>query len=86
MSSRRLLPLLLGIAILGLIPAGAGAKPLKSCNGSKSLCSRHFNHVVIPATHNSMSAQSLGWILPNQPVPIATQLKDGVRGLLLDTH
>jgi hypothetical protein len=83
---RRVLPLLLIAAALLVAATAAGARPLKSCNGSKSLCSRHFDHVVLPATHNSMSAQSLGWHLPNQPVPIDTQLEDGIRGLLIDTH
>ncbi len=83
---RRLLPLLVAIAAVLVVPASSSAKPLKNCNGQRSLCSRAFKHVVLPATHNSMSAASLGWRLPNQPVPIRAQLKDGVRGLLIDTH
>lgn len=67
-------------------PALAAAKPLGHCNLEASLCSRPFNDVVLPATHNSMSAQSLGWHLPNQPVPIRAQLHEGVRGFLIDTH
>ncbi|MDX6637925.1 MAG: hypothetical protein QOJ01_1436, partial [Solirubrobacterales bacterium] len=51
-------------------PGLASAQPLGHCNLDASLCSRPFNDVVLPATHNSMSAQSLGWHLPNQPVPI----------------
>jgi hypothetical protein len=66
--------------------APAAAKPLPRCNGSKALCSRHLNRVVLPATHNSMSAASRGWDIPNQPVGIARQLADGIRGLLIDTH
>jgi hypothetical protein len=33
-----------------------------------------------------MSAESLGWAIPNQPTDNATQQRDGVRGLLIDTH
>jgi hypothetical protein len=62
------------------------AKPPPRCNGQRSLCARHFDDVVLPATHNSMSAASLGWDIPNQPNTIADQLRAGVRGLLIDTH
>jgi hypothetical protein len=72
-------------ALVLVVPASAGAAAVK-CNGSASLCDRTFNHVVLPATHNSMSAASLGWAIPNQPVDIAAQLGDGIRGLLIDTH
>jgi hypothetical protein len=78
-----------GLSILGVALAAAavaGASEPKTCNGQKSLCSRHFNPVVLPATHNSMSAASLGWTIPNQQVAIPAQLHDGVRGLLIDTH
>ncbi len=70
---------------LAASPALAAHSP-KTCNGKKSLCSRHFNQVVLPGTHNSMSAASLGWIVPNQQVAIPAQLKAGVRALLIDTH
>jgi hypothetical protein len=83
----RLALLVLALASLGLAAAAsASAKPLRHCNGETALCSRHFNHVVLPATHNSMSAESLGWRIPNQPVGIPQQLRAGVRGLLIDTH
>jgi hypothetical protein len=65
--------------------SSAGAAALK-CNGAASLCDRPFDEVVLPATHNSMSAASLNWGAPNQPVDIPTQLRDGIRGLLIDTH
>lgn len=66
----------------GAAPAGAAQK----CNGSAALCDRTFDRVVLPATHNSMSAASLGWSIPNQPDDVAAQLRHGIRGLLLDTH
>jgi hypothetical protein len=56
------------------------------CNGDRRLCDRHFNKVVLPATHNSMSALSLGWSIPNQQVGIPEQLRAGVRGFLIDTY
>jgi hypothetical protein len=77
---RLLLTLMLTLAVA--TPAAAAL----TCNGSSALCSRPFNHVVLPATHNSMSAASLGFQIPNQPVGIPDQLKAGVRGFLIDTH
>ena len=84
---RRFAPLALAVAAVCALGASAAlAKAPQSCNGERSLCSRHFNKVVLPATHNSMSAASLGWAIPNQPNTIADQLHAGIRGLLLDTH
>ena len=84
---RRLVTLALATAgLLVLGATSAGAKPLPRCNGERSFCSRPFNRVVLPATHNSMSAASLGWAIPNQPKPIGNQLTAGIRGLLIDTH
>ena len=40
---------------------------------------------MLPATHNSMSAGP-DWFSSQQDAPIADQLADGVRGLLIDTH
>ncbi|MCU0650142.1 MAG: hypothetical protein MUF00_19300 [Gemmatimonadaceae bacterium] len=57
------------------------------CNGAAALCERRIDQVVFPATHNAMSsADQPGWLFPNQERGIATQLADGVRGLLIDVH
>jgi hypothetical protein len=42
--------------------------------------------VSLPATHNSMSVPLPGWFASQQDHPIAQQLRDGIRGLLIDTH
>lgn len=65
-------------------PLGAGAA--LGCNGHEGLCSRRFDEVAFAATHNAMSNADDGWLLPNQQHPIAQQLEDGVRALLLDTY
>jgi hypothetical protein len=72
-------------ALLGVAGQAQAQAPLQ-CNGGVSLCDRPLNRVVIPATHNSMSAASEGFALPNQPLGIAAQLKAGVRGFLIDVH
>jgi len=56
------------------------------CNGSEKLCDRPFNRVAIAMTHNSMSVPLPGWFSSMQEKPIAGQLHDGIRGLMIDTH
>jgi hypothetical protein len=56
------------------------------CNGHDELCDRPLDRVVLPATHNAMSAPAPGKFSSQQDRPIADQLADGVRGLLIDTH
>jgi uncharacterized membrane protein HdeD (DUF308 family) len=58
----------------------------RGCNGSEALCDKRLDEVVLPATHNSMSVPLPGWFSAEQDAPIADQLNDGIRGLLLDTH
>jgi hypothetical protein len=77
---------------LTAIAAGCGSSETGSattpqrCNGSEALCDRSLPETVIAATHNSMSAPLPGWRSVQQDAPIAVQLQDGVRGLLIDTH
>ncbi|HST40275.1 MAG TPA: hypothetical protein VLK58_12235 [Conexibacter sp.] len=63
------------------------AGPAGSCNGSVELCGRRLNEVVFPSTHNSYAASDEpGWLFPNQRHGIERQLRDGIRGLLIDVH
>lgn len=56
------------------------------CNGSAALCERRYDTVVFPGTHNSVAATESGFapINANQTKPVADQLADGIRVLLLD--
>ena len=56
------------------------------CNGSAALCERPFDAVVFPGTHNSVAATQSGFgpLNANQTNPVAEQLEDGIRVLLLD--
>jgi hypothetical protein len=93
-SRRRLLAPLLAVvliaAALGAFAAGGGtsaAAPARpGCNGHVELCSRTLPEIALPATHNAMSVPLPGWYSSEQDRPIADQLHDGVRGLLIDTH
>src|SRR3954451_411183 len=84
MLSARIAVLTAAVFVLAAIPAGA--KSTQRCNGDATLCNRTLDQVVLPSTHNSMSAESLGFGLPNQQVGIPDQLKAGVRGFLFDTY
>ncbi len=73
-----------------LAPAASGAVKVTpgqaACNGSSRLCERELNEVVLPGSHNSMSAGELGWNLPNQTFSIPNQLARGARVMLIDTY
>src|SRR5205807_1017921 len=74
-----------------LLGAGCGgsARPGApgSCNGSLGLCARPLNEVIFPGTHNSFAAsKEPGWYFASQTYPIARQLDDGIRALLIDIH
>ena len=80
----------LAVSAFLLAPAASGAVKtspgLPSCNGSSRLCERSLNEVVLPGSHNSMSASELGWNLPNQTWSIPSQLVRGARAMLIDTY
>lgn len=60
---------------------------IDSCNGTRILCDRRLDEVMLPGTHNAMaSADRPGWMFPQQERGIVTQLEDGIRALLIDVH
>jgi hypothetical protein len=65
--------------------AGDGPSDMR-CNGYAELCDRRFDQVVFPATHNAMSNADDGWLTPNQTHPMARQLEDGIRAMLIDSY
>jgi hypothetical protein len=73
-------------AFLGGGGTSAPAALIPTCDGHAALCDRPLDEVVLPATHNSMSAPLKGWYSSEQDRSIGGQLEDGIRGLLLDTH
>ena len=91
---RRLVTALVPVVVIAIVVAvflGSGgtttAAPAKGpCNGRIELCDRPLDRVALPATHNSMSVPLHGWYSSVQERPIADQLNDGIRGLLIDTH
>jgi hypothetical protein len=80
---------LIAVAIGAFVGGGGtttAAPAAGGCNGQQALCERPLDRVVLPATHNAMSVPLPGWFSAEQERPIANQLADGVRGLLVDTH
>lgn len=81
------------VVSIGAIRVGGGLEGLgivsdpRACNGSRDLCDRPLNEVAIAATHNSMSvAAKPNWLFPAHEEPVATQLADGIHGLLIDVY
>jgi uncharacterized repeat protein (TIGR01451 family) len=71
------------------VPAASAAStngPVRPCNGSVELCSKPFDQVVLPGSHNSMTAADLGWLNPNHDISISKQLRQGARAMLIDTY
>jgi len=59
----------------------------EACNGSARLCDRRLDQVAFAATHNSMSAADQeGWRAAQQEKGIPSQLRAGIRGLLIDMY
>ncbi len=56
------------------------------CNGCQSLCSKRYNEVSYLTTHNAYNSEEDGFKLPNQKWNITTQLKAGVRALMIDVY
>ena len=59
-----------------------------ACNGSAKFCGRRYDQVVQAMTHNGMAALKYGWSpgFANHCNKVSTQLGDGIRGLMLDSH
>ena len=91
---RRVATVLLPVLLIALVVAGflgtggttTAAPAAGGCNGHEELCVRRLDRVALAATHNSMSVPLPNWFSSMQERPIGEQLRDGVRGLLIDTH
>lgn len=80
---------LIGAAVGAFVGSGGtstAAPASGACDGHAALCDRSLDEVALAATHNAMSVPLPGWYSAEQDRPIANQLQDGIRGLLIDTH
>jgi hypothetical protein len=68
-------------------PTPAAPADPAACNGAVALCDRRLDEVVFPSTHNSYAAaREPQWFFANQTFGIGRQLRDGIRGFLVDLH
>lgn len=67
-------------------PPPVDLPPARACNGHPELCERRYDEVVFPCTHNAFAAREAGFkqVNANQNHPVAQQLADGVRCMMLD--
>ncbi|KAF9360917.1 hypothetical protein BGX34_007415 [Mortierella sp. NVP85] len=56
------------------------------CNGYAALCAKTYDKVVYPTAHNAYAHPPPEGLATNQDNDIPTQLKDGIRGLMLDAY
>ena len=77
---------LIGGLVAWLVPAQVASSEARACNGDAELCDRRYDEVVYAATHNSMSSPDVVFIWPEHDGDIRSQLDQGIRALLIDTH
>ena len=65
---------------------GAAADGRVACEGSVSLCDRHYDQVTYAASHNAMADSEDRFLGPTQDLSMVHQLDLGVRALLIDVH
>jgi len=72
---------------IGLVMfCGVPEPGVQSPDPDAALLDRRYDQVTVLMTHNAMSNRAEGWLFPNQNFGLTRQLKDGVRGLMLDVH
>ena len=84
----------MAVAVAIVLPAPGPGGPVAgaltsagACNGARALCSRRLNEVAFPMTHNAFAAaDEPGWLFANQRHGIERQLRDGIRGFMIDIH
>lgn len=62
---------------------------ISSCskeNPQNSFLSKKYSEVCFLMTHNAMNNTEKGFTVPNQTHSVTNQLKNGVRGLMIDTY
>ncbi|HAB10683.1 MAG TPA: hypothetical protein DCE47_03210, partial [Planctomycetaceae bacterium] len=85
-SASRRLPSALAASIGLVMLCGVTESEARPPAPDTALLDRRFDEVTVLMTHNAMSNRAEGWLFPNQNHGLTRQLKDGVRGLMLDVH
>ncbi|MCC6584082.1 MAG: phosphatidylinositol-specific phospholipase C domain-containing protein [Chitinophagales bacterium] len=64
----------------------SGCKKEITLDQSSLLLPKPYDKVCFLMTHNAMNSSEKGFTIPNQTHSVTNQLKNGVRGLMLDTY
>lgn len=75
-----------GTLIGGTVAPAAAGHNRQRCQGSVDMCKLRYDQAAYLATHNSMSTTASRFIGPLQDPDIVSQLDEGARALLIDTH
>lgn len=73
-----------GYALMAAVLACNGAPPPTVCNGHAELCSRTYNQVAFPGTHDAYASVANGVVAHDQTYSLTRQLQDGVRVLHIE--
>lgn len=74
------------LIILLLFLVISGCKKETTLDQSSLLLPKPYDKVCFLMTHNAMNSSEKGFTIPNQTHSVTNQLKNGVRGLMLDTY
>jgi len=74
------------VILIGFIYCFSFHNLQSQCNGALELCDKKYNEVAYLTTHNAYNAAQDSFEFPNQNFNIATQLSEGVRGLMIDVY
>jgi hypothetical protein len=58
----------------------------RGCNGDVRLCTRSFDRVTFPTSHNAMGTAQDGFLNANHGLSTIRQLDRGIRGLQIDAY
>ncbi len=74
------------LLIIAVLVISSCKKENTSNNSRLKLLTKKYDEVYFLTTHNAMNNTEKGYSIPNQTHSITSQLKNGVRGLMIDTY
>jgi hypothetical protein len=74
------------LIIIFLLFVISSCKKETAVDQSSLLLPKPYDKVCFLMTHNAMNSSEKGFTIPNQTHSVTNQLKNGVRGLMLDTY
>ena len=78
--------LFISTSLILLTAINSCKKEVLTNNFDQKNLSKNYDKVCFLMTHNAMNNTEKGFAIPNQTHSVSNQLKNGVRGLMLDTY